>query len=197
MRALLVPKGSPKPSRWKNFSWQCKILKSIISTGSPSPFVSYSRLERGHKSRQEEFPELTLPGEVGIFGLTCWTSLSPFDIFSVYTKELNILCKRNQKGCVRGCFVINVTAEQLPNVDGWGNGVRAGPGLSQCQVSQRESCHRVGICMERLIWKAKNNRVLFFQTSVYLPNWHKVLKIVPRASCDPFFAKHLTQDNHF
>lgn len=121
----------------------------------------------------ERIPWVHSAREVGRgSGLTCWTSLSPFDIFSVYTKELNILCKKNQKGCVREAFfVINVTGKQLQKVDGWGNGVREGHG-----ESPSARVPNGGICMERLTLEAKIEQVFFSQTFVYLPNWHKVQK---------------------
>lgn len=119
----------------------CKILNSIISTCThphlhPAPGCDL-RLGRGHKCRQKEFPELTLPEEVKRF----WTHLLNFT-FSIWY----FLCvhegveyplqEKPERKCER-LFCHKCPRKAAPR-GGWvrKRGQRRAWALSQCQVSQ-------------------------------------------------------------
>lgn len=204
MRALLFSGDSPTPSRWKRFPWQCRTLSSIISTCSPSPFLSYSTgcdLSLG-KGIQTELNSLSWLCQ------WMWEGVldSPVElhflhsIFSPCTRRSWISSARKTRKNVWEAFffVINVTEKQLQK-GGWLKKMRSEKDLGSLPVPgfPRGIMSPCGICMERLTLESKDITGFFFQTSVYLPKWHKVPKIVRRANYDPALAKHLTQHNYF
>lgn len=151
------PRDSPTPSRWKGFAKFSKASSAHAAHPHFYPTPGWDlRLGRGHKCRQKEFSELTLPVEVKGF----WTHLLNFAFsiwyfFCVHKGVEYPLQEKPERMCER-LFGHKCHRKAAPK-GGWvGKWDQRGTwGVSQCQASQGEPCLHVGSACRGWLWKAK------------------------------------------